>query len=146
MRNLPSGRAWACLAALSAFPATTYAEEDVAAAARAVLQTHCARCHADGARKGGFDYVLRRDLLAARGKIAPGKAAESELFQKVRDGDMPPKKEKARPSKDELASLERWLDAGAPDWQPAVSPGKILSEGQINRAVRADLEALPAPQ
>lgn len=77
---------WVCLAALTAIPRTTYADEDLAGGARTILQAHCSRCHADGARKGGFDYLLRRDLLAARGKIAPGKAAESELFQKVRDG------------------------------------------------------------
>jgi Tol biopolymer transport system component len=122
------------------------AEDDLADKARAVLQTHCARCHADGNRKGGFDYLLRRDLLAARGKIAPGKATESEIFQRIRDGDMPPKKEKDRPSKEQLAVLEQWLNAGAPDWRTAASPGKILTEGQINRAIRADLEALPAQQ
>jgi hypothetical protein len=130
----------------TAASASAYAEDDLAGKARAVLQSHCARCHADGNRKGGFDYVLRRDLLAARGKIAPGKAAESELFQRVRDGDMPPKKEKDRPSQEQLALLEQWLNAGAPDWRPAVSPGKILTEGQINRAIRADLEALPTQQ
>src|SRR6185312_6623741 len=35
--------------------------------ARAILQAHCAACHGGGkAAKGGFGYVLDRDLLVSR--------------------------------------------------------------------------------
>jgi len=129
-----------------AVPCAASAQDNLAAKARAILQTHCARCHApEGKVKGGFDYVLRRDLLAARGKIAPGKAADSELFHVVRDGSMPPRKEKERPSAAEIAALEAWLNASAPDWQPTI-PRTFVSDADVLKAVRGDLEALPEPQ
>ena len=129
-----------------AVPPAVSAADDLPAQARAILHAHCARCHApEGKVKGGFDYVLRRDLLAARGKIAPGKAADSELFHVIRDGSMPPRKEKERPSATDIAVLEAWLNAGAPDWQPT-SPRTFISDADVLKAIRGDLEALPEPQ
>src|SRR5260370_15375415 len=70
------------------------AEDALAGRAQAVLKTHCARCHGpDGVTKGGFGYVLDRDRLVARAKVVPGQPDESELYQRVRDGEMPPAKQ-----------------------------------------------------
>jgi len=129
------------------WPGVVVAEDKLAEQARDVLKKHCARCHApEGTIKGGFDYVLQPDRLAARNKLVPGKANESELFQLMRDGDMPPRKEKARPSKEEIALVQQWIDAGAPDWRPASGPRSFVAEADLLRAMRADLEALPAQQ
>src|ERR1700682_3395223 len=64
---------------------------DLAGKARAVLQTHCSTCHGSaGKAKGAFDYVLDRERLVNRSKVVPGKAAQSQLFVRVREGEMPP--------------------------------------------------------
>ncbi len=127
-----------------------FAQEAAAPLARQaqeVLKAHCARCHGDaGKAKGGFGYVLQRDQLVSRAKIVPGSAAESELFQRVRDGSMPPRDQKRRLDKDEISVLERWIDAGAPVERAAGSPRRFVSDIEVFRMIRADLEAQPARQ
>ncbi len=131
---------------LAVLPGTAWAEDKLPEQARDLLQKHCARCHAPGGTiKGGFDYVLQPDLLTARSKLVPGKAADSELFKLVRDGDMPPRKEKVRPTPEELAVLRDWIDGGATDWRPS-GPRSFIADADLFRAIRADLEALPAQQ
>src|SRR5262245_47094374 len=67
--------------------------------ALAVLKTHCQRCHGrDGKAKGGFSYVLDRTQLVANDKLIPGRPDESELYQRIAKGEMPPADQKLRPS------------------------------------------------
>src|SRR5262245_18229079 len=85
------------------------ADPTLAEKARAILQSRCGSCHGSSANaKGGFDYVLDRERLVGRDKIVPGKAGESVVYQRARDGEMPPGK--AKLTADELGTLERWID------------------------------------
>src|SRR5437879_1697869 len=59
--------------------------------AKAVLQTHCAGCHAGGKAKGGFGFVLDREQLVSRLLVVPGKANQSDLFLRISQNEMPPK-------------------------------------------------------
>jgi serine/threonine-protein kinase len=94
---------------------------DLAQQARAVLDANCFRCHGkDGSKEGGMNYILDAAQLVKRKKITPGDPAKSKLFQRVTDADdpMPPKDEKPRPSKDDIAVLESWIKAGALAYVP----------------------------
>src|SRR5262249_32161957 len=81
----------------------------LAAKARAVLAAHCASCHDGGKKKGGFGYTLDRERLLARQKVIPGKPADSELYTRVHDGDMPPAETAKRPTEAEVAALKHWI-------------------------------------
>lgn len=117
--------------------------DDLAKRAYATLQAHCTRCHGPaGPAKGGFGYVLDRDRLVARGKIVPGDAAGSLLFQRVAAGEMPPRERKERPSADEIADLKRWIEAGAPAFEVAVKPRSFVSESEVLLSVLADLNTV----
>jgi hypothetical protein len=108
--------------------------------ARAVLQAHCAGCHGtDGKAKGGFDFVLDRERLVNRNKVVPGKAEQSQLFLRVRDGEMPPPDRKA-PTEDEIALLRRWIDAGAVTEK--APPTTLVSYGPLQRYLLADLQSV----
>lgn len=118
-------------------------EADAATKARAVLQSHCARCHGPaGLAKGGFGYVLDRDRLVARGKVVPSDAAGSLLFQRVVAGEMPPRERKERPSADEIAMLKRWIDSGAPAFAVVAKPRSFVSESEVLRTVLADVNTV----
>src|SRR5690242_5292012 len=85
----------------SCLPARGEADSSLASAAQTVLETHCARCHGPaGTGKGGMNFILDRDKLVSRQKILPGNPAESQLYQRVLQGEMPPASAKARPSPD----------------------------------------------
>ena len=84
-------------------------------AVRPLFKIHCLECHGEGDKlRGGLDLRLRR--LVVRGgdsgpAIAPGKPAASLLYQRVRDGTMPPGKMKL--SRAEVDEIGRWVAAGA---------------------------------
>ena len=78
-----------------------------------VFVRRCLDCHNATEKKGMLD--LSRVESATKGGesgavLVPGKTAESLLWQRVRDGEMPPKKPLA---KDEIELLRRWIDGGA---------------------------------
>jgi mono/diheme cytochrome c family protein len=82
--------------------------------AQALLQAKCARCHGEQGRAAGLDLRSRDTILkggASGPAIIPGQPNESLAFQRVRDGEMPPR---GRLSSDEVATLQQWIAAGAP--------------------------------
>src|SRR5689334_9939317 len=88
--------------------------------ARVILQEHCANCHGGGkAVKGSFGFVLDRDQLVSRLLVTPGQSLQSDLFQRVQQGEMPPASVKQRLTVDEVKALKAWIDAGAPAFEPS---------------------------
>lgn len=78
-----------------------------------LLVRRCLDCHSGAEKKGGLD-LSRLDAATKGGEsgvaFVPGKATESPLWQRVRDGEMPPKKPLP---KEEVELLKRWIDGGA---------------------------------
>jgi len=86
-----------------------------------ILEARCVECHGPVKQKG----ELRLDAFDARwfepGEfgtiVVAGRAAESELVRRMRlpldDEDHMPPAKKPQHAPDELAALERWIDAGA---------------------------------
>lgn len=118
-------------------------DADLAVKAQAILKTHCYRCHGQLA-KGDFKHVLDRDKLVANKHIVPGKPAASDLFERMRDSNMPPPEVKtSRPSKEDVALIEQWITAGAPAW-PRTSPARVfVSESELQQRILADLQTVP---
>lgn len=83
----------------------------------AILEKNCLRCHTDSKRKGGLLIDSRESLIKGGDTdpaIVPGKSKDSFmielLFPDEEDTHMPPKSQlKAQ----EIAALEKWIDAGA---------------------------------
>src|SRR5437879_4432987 len=105
---------WMLLSAFTfvAIPATC--AEDPAIS---IIQKQCLACHG-AAHMGGLDLRQREAAVhgGSRGPaLAPGKADESLLLKAVtRTGDlkMPPGKQVL--SADEIETIRRWIDRGAP--------------------------------
>jgi mono/diheme cytochrome c family protein len=126
--------------------ATTFAGEPASLGpdARAILQKHCASCHGGGtdATKGRFGFVLDRDQLIGRQLVTPGRASQSDLFLRIEQGEMPPKSAKSRPTPAEMKVLQRWIDAGAPAFEPPGKEVDILTPSEITDKILADLKRL----
>jgi mono/diheme cytochrome c family protein len=84
---------------------------------RPILKHHCVHCHGEGEKlKGGLDVRLRRFLVAPHGEdgavaVVPGDPGKSELWNLVRDGEMPPKGKKL--NEREVATIREWIAQGA---------------------------------
>jgi mono/diheme cytochrome c family protein len=82
---------------------------------RPLLRAHCFDCHGEGEKlRGSLDLRLAR-LIRQGGDsgpaIVPGKPADSVLYQKLREGVMPPGKKKL--TAEQVALIGRWIETGA---------------------------------
>lgn len=97
------------------------AEVDFAHDVIPLLQKHCASCHSNGTYKGSMSLDTREALLET-GVVEPGDSSASYLIDLVTSDDpkmqMPPKGE--RLTKEEVATLRRWIDAELP-WEEGFS-------------------------
>jgi hypothetical protein len=81
-----------------------------------LLTARCLECHGAAKHRGGLDLRSKATMLQGGDSgpaLVPGSAEKSPLYQKVHDGEMPPKKER-RLSAREVALLKAWIDSGAP--------------------------------
>jgi tetratricopeptide (TPR) repeat protein/mono/diheme cytochrome c family protein len=119
---------------------------DLGGQAQQIFQAYCHRCHGkDGANEGGFNYVLDRRQLVSRHKVVPGNPKKSKLYRRVTDdgAPMPPEEEKTRPSKEDIAVLKKWIEAGAPDFSPPRERSSFIADEAILRTIADDLSRLP---
>jgi len=160
----------AIVALLGTLPAPSHADDavDFSRDVLPILSENCLLCHGPDAdaRKADLrldlkDSALRHDEPV----IVPGKSAESELIFRVTSDDetevMPPPGEKRHPlTAEEIATLTRWIDQGAPwgtHWAfktprrppfPALKNDAWVKNG-IDRFILAKLDAealAPSPE
>ncbi|NNE90550.1 MAG: DUF1549 domain-containing protein, partial [Verrucomicrobiales bacterium] len=156
MKNRTFGHLFASLASLALMgtlqaepPKYSEADELFTLKIAPLLSEKCNGCHGDDPEDIDGDYnMLTREGLLAGGEtfgkdvIVPGKAAESFILESVKwedpDFEMPPK-ENDRLTQEQIADLEKWINAGAP-WpdektQVAIreveSKKKVTAEGMI---------------
>ena len=124
MPPVPCLPALPLLALLAAGIATTVrGAVDFNREVRPILSDKCFHCHGpdEGTRKGKLRLDTREGALRVRDGVAavvPGKAAESELLQRIlsphADEVMPPPESKlGRLSAGEVDTLRRWIEEGA---------------------------------
>src|SRR5438067_7584057 len=87
---------------------------------RPLFKVYCFDCHGEGEKlRGGLDLRLRR-LTAKGGESGPalvvGQPEQSLLYQRVRDHEMPPGKQRLSP--EEVALIGRWIKDGAKGERP----------------------------
>ncbi|NNJ27746.1 hypothetical protein [Alienimonas chondri] len=136
----------AIVAGLASSPVLVAAEPaavdqtDVAAAARTVLKTHCARCHSgEGSEGGNFDMQSVASLRE-HGIVDADAPADSFVLAAIEDEYMPPTAIRSRspvPEADRMA-LKAWLDAGAPDF-PTEADRQHVMLSSVLTAIRDDL-------
>jgi mono/diheme cytochrome c family protein len=88
---------------------------------RPIFKAACFRCHGEADElEGSLDLRLVR-LMTAGGdsgpEIVPGNRDESYLYQRVRDGEMPPD-DLQKLTAAQVDTIGRWIDAGARTLQP----------------------------
>lgn len=113
--------------------------DDAAKKARAVFVANCHRCHGkDGAVEGGFSYILDRQQLIARKQVVAGDGGKSRLLRRLERGEMPPEGENPRPTKEDIALVKRWIELGAPDFNPPVAARKFITTEDMLQAMHED--------
>lgn len=99
---------------------------------RSIFKKHCFHCHGEEQQiEGSLDVRLVR-LLEKGGDSGPAieasNADDSLLFQRIRDGEMPPDESKQLTS-EEMDVVRRWIDSGAKTVRPepeSIQPDAIF--------------------
>ena len=126
-----------CWLAAPAFSATPAAPITYEHHVRPILKANCFHCHGeDKELAGGLDLRLRRMIVEGGHSgeaIAVGDSSLSLLVMYVESGTMPPGEELAL-SEEEIETIRRWIDAGAPTALPEPDvrpePGEFLVTAQ----------------
>ncbi len=110
-------------------PSRSRADDDPAAAARAVVEKYCLECHKGDKAEGDLDLVG----LMAKGSPASHRKPWRRVKENVEEGVMPP--EDPQPSDEEIDALVAWIDAEAAktDCDGPVDPGRVTIR-RLNRA------------
>jgi uncharacterized membrane protein len=91
---------------------------DLAADVRAVFSAKCTACHGPNVAKprGRFGYVLDLGRVAGnREMVVPAEPDQSELWELVRRGEMPPEDSPTGPlTAGQKEAVRAWIAAGAP--------------------------------
>jgi mono/diheme cytochrome c family protein len=143
MRALMIGIA-GILSCVCSQPPAASAGEGLALRTRAIFAARCASCHGPDLAKpeGRFGYVLDlRRVAANRELVVPRFPDESELWELVRRGEMPPADSEDGPlTEPEKNSIRDWIAAGAPGIEGRVSgTSKRIECGQhVSPATRSE--------
>jgi len=91
---------------------------ELAAEVKAILVQHCYECHQLKDARGGILVMDHNLLLITRAVVIPGQSAKSEFYQLlVAPEDDPllmPPITQARMTPEEIETIRRWIEAGAP--------------------------------
>ena len=122
---------------------------DFAQDVQPLLNERCVGCHGPSQQMSGYRLDRRSGALGGvvRPNIVPGSSESSRLFRRVSGSEFGPQMPPAGPlSAEELATLKRWIDAGA-QWPdalaneadvPAPDPVAIRMIDAIRRSDRAE--------
>lgn len=102
---------------------------DIDPKVRSFLDTHCVNCHDADSEKGNF----RIDNLSS--KVGLENTPQwLEVMERINSGEMPPKKEKKRPSAQDSANIVEWLAARMKEGEAA----RMATRGRVsyNRLTR----------
>ena len=121
---------------------TASAQQDLAQQTYAVLQQNCLTCHGPA---GAFRETLLLDhtALLETGAVVPGKPTESPLYNRLLEKNPLKRMPLLQPPLSDAAilAIERWIQAGAPDWSPIPNPSFITYDAMLT-AIQRHVESL----
>ncbi|HET9218478.1 MAG TPA: cytochrome c, partial [Terriglobia bacterium] len=106
----------------------------------AIFEKRCASCHGDTGSARTY-MLLERAAMVRTGKVVPGRAEDSLLFQRVTGavGPIMPAGG-VKLGDDDIAIIRRWIDEGAPEWTVAVPQARrFISNDNVISAIEQDL-------
>ena len=135
---------WLLLAFLIvAWPARA---DELAGQVEKILKTNCYGCHGqNGASEGGFGYVMSYDRLVATRKVTPNDPAKSKIHARMSNSEdpMPPDGVAPRPSAEDIATVKKWIEAGAPSFNKNTKGLEFIGPEAMIEIMAKDIAGAP---
>ena len=124
-----------CLLMLVLSQQVVYAQQSLAQQAFAVFEQHCLDCHGEFGSYSDVLTIKHKDLIEDR-SVIPGQPDASELYLRLLgDTDTGSQMPLGQDPLDaeEIATIRRWIEAGAPDWEAIPKPERrfITTEAML---------------
>ena len=92
-----------------------FSAEKLAKDAYLILDKHCSECHNEFG-SAGYVFVIQHENMIDQEVVIKGAPEASKLYT-VLESRMPPEEEE-RLSPQDRETIQRWIKAGAPNWEP----------------------------
>ena len=136
-----------CLLMLALSQQVVYPQQPLAQQAFAIFEQHCLDCHGEFGSYSDVLTIKHKDLIEDR-SVIPGQPDASELYLRLlgdtdSGSQMPFGQEPLDP--EEIATIRRWIEAGAPDWEAIPKPKRrfITTEAML-KAIHSHVTSLTA--
>jgi mono/diheme cytochrome c family protein len=112
--------------------------------AKGILQVNCSQCHQGTPGAGNLGYILDYGQLVKQGKIIPGSSADSAIFVRMAQQQMPPAQvTDQRPTLSDIDVVGQWIDSLPKSNLEACTPLQFQSLDQQITAMADDVRNLP---
>ena len=136
-----------CLLILALSQQVVYAQQPLAQQAFTVFAQHCLDCHGEFGSYSDVLTIKHKDLIEDRAVI-PGQPDASELYLRLlgdtdTGSQMPLGQEPL--NSEEIATIRRWIESGAPDWEAIPKPKRsfITTEAML-QSIQSHVTSLTA--
>ena len=124
-----------------------YAQQPLAQQAFAIFEQHCLDCHGEFGSYSDVLTIKHKDLIEDR-SVIPRQPDASELYLRLlgdtdSGSQMPLGQEPL--NSEEIATIRRWIEAGAPDWEAIPKPKRrfITTEAML-KSIHTHVTSLTA--
>jgi len=110
-----------------------------------ILQTNCGGCHIGIGAQGDFGYLLDIDQLITSKKVVPGVKEDSQLYNRMIGGTMPPAYIRVvqSPTYGQIDTVGRWIDElQLPDPDGICAAPEFMDVDQQLAAMQRDVASL----
>jgi len=110
-----------------------------------ILRVNCGSCHIGPGSQGDFGYLLNIDELMAADKVVPGSKEDSQLYNRMVGGTMPPAAVRViqTPTYGQIEIVGKWIDElEIPGDEPTCEPNEFLSVDQQIELMAEDIARL----
>ena len=124
-----------CLLTLFSIHRIAHAQQPISQQAFAIFEQHCLDCHGEFGSYSDVLTIKHKDLIEDR-SVIPGQPDASELYLRLLGdtdtGSQMPLGQEPLDS-EEIATIRRWIAAGAPDWEAIPKPKRrfITTEAML---------------
>ena len=124
-----------CLLMLTLSQQVAYTQQPLAQQVFTVFEQHCLDCHGEFGSYSDVLTIKHKDLIEDR-SIIPGQPDASELYLRLigdtDSGSQMPLGQEPLDS-DAIATIRRWIEAGAPDWEAIPKPKRrfVITEAML---------------